>query len=40
MISTLNRDGLAPFDFATVPIGEDLEEVDASLKLLAKKGGL
>jgi hypothetical protein len=40
VISTLNRDGLAPFDFAAVQIGEDLDEVDTSLQRLAKKGDL
>jgi hypothetical protein len=40
VLSTLNRDGLAPFDFAAVHIGEDLDAVDASLQRLAKKGGL
>jgi hypothetical protein len=40
VLSTLNRGGLAPFDFAAVQIGEDLDEVDASLQRLAKKGDL
>jgi hypothetical protein len=40
VLSALNRDGLAPFDFATERIGEDLDEVEASLKQLPKKGGL
>jgi hypothetical protein len=40
VLCALNRDGLAPFDFATEHISEDLDEVEASLKLLPKKGGL
>jgi hypothetical protein len=38
ILSALNRDGLAPFDFATVEAAEDLDEVEASLQQLAKKG--
>jgi hypothetical protein len=38
VLSALNRDGLAPFDFTTVPLAEDLDEVEASLQRLAKKG--
>src|SRR5207302_1386260 len=37
-IATLNRDGTAPFDFAAVQAGEDLDEVAQSLERLAKKG--
>jgi hypothetical protein len=40
VLSALNRDGLAPFDFATVHSAEDLDAVEASLQRLAKKGGL
>jgi hypothetical protein len=40
VLAALNRDGLAPFDFATVHTAEDLDEVEASLQRLAKKGGL
>jgi len=40
MLTALNRDGTAPFDFATVGIGQDLDAVEASLQRLAKKGGL
>ncbi|HVB25471.1 MAG TPA: hypothetical protein VNG51_26275 [Ktedonobacteraceae bacterium] len=40
ILSALNRDGTAPFDFAAVQTTEDLDEVEASLQRLAKKGGL
>ncbi|MEO7020299.1 MAG: hypothetical protein ABI234_09140 [Ktedonobacteraceae bacterium] len=40
VLSALNRDGLAPFDCATVHSAEDLDAVEASLQRLAKKGGL
>jgi hypothetical protein len=40
ILSALNRDGLAPFDFAMVHSAEDLDEVEASLQRLAKKGAL
>jgi hypothetical protein len=40
IMNSLNRDGLAPFDFAAVQIAEELKEVDASLERLAKKGAL
>lgn len=40
VLSTLNRDGLAPLNFAAVQIGEDLDAVDASLQRLVKKGDL
>ena len=40
ILTALNRDGLAPFDFATVAAAEDLDEVEASLQRLAKKGDL
>ncbi len=39
MLSALNRDGLAPFDFAAVQAGEELDEVAQSLERLGKKGG-
>src|SRR5436305_1646985 len=38
MLTALNRDGLAPFDFAGVQAGEDLDEIAASLERLEKKG--
>jgi hypothetical protein len=38
VLSALNRDGTAPFDFAAVPAGEDLDEVAQSLERLAQKG--
>jgi hypothetical protein len=40
VLGALNRDGLAPFEFATVPTAEDLDEVEASLQRLSKKGDL
>jgi len=39
VLSALNRDGTAPFDFAAVQASEDLDEVAASLERLSKKGG-
>jgi hypothetical protein len=38
ILCALNRDGTAPFDFATVHIAEDLHEIEASLERLEKKG--
>ncbi len=38
MLTALNRDGTTPFDFAAVQTGEDLEEIEASLQRLEKKG--
>ncbi len=38
LLTALNRDGLAPFDFAAVQAGEDLEEIAASLERIEKKG--
>jgi hypothetical protein len=38
LLTALNRGGLAPFDFAAVQAGEDLDEVAASLERLEKKG--
>src|SRR5947209_3464775 len=37
-VSALNRDGLAPFDFAAVQAGEELDDVAASLDRLEKRG--
>ena len=37
-LSALNRDGTVPFNFAAVQAAEDLDEVEASLQRLAKKG--
>jgi hypothetical protein len=37
-LSAQKRDGTAPFDFAAVQAGEDLDEVAQSLERLAKKG--
>jgi hypothetical protein len=39
VLTALNRDGTAPFDFAAVQTGEDLDEIEASLQRLGKKGG-
>jgi hypothetical protein len=39
-LSALNRDGTAPFDFAAVQAGEDLDAVEESLGQLAQKGEL
>ena len=38
ILTALNRDGLAPFDFAAVQAGEDLDEIAASLERVGKKG--
>jgi hypothetical protein len=38
VLSALNRDGTAPFNFAAVQAGEDLDEVAQSLERLAQKG--
>src|SRR6266581_1854631 len=40
VLCALNRDGLAPLDFAAVHTAADLDEVEASLERLSKKGGL
>src|SRR5438105_10108521 len=40
VLTALNRDGLAPLDFAAVHTAQDLDEVEASLQRLSKKGGL
>jgi hypothetical protein len=39
VLTALNRDGIAPLDFAAVHTAEDLNEVEASLQRLSKKGG-
>jgi hypothetical protein len=38
ILTALNRDGTAPFDFAAVQAGEDLAEIATSLERLEKKG--
>src|SRR5947209_1864097 len=38
ILCALNRDGTAPFNFAAVQAGEDLDEVASSLERLAKRG--
>jgi hypothetical protein len=38
ILTALNRDGLAPFDFAAVQASEDLDEIATSLERLEKKG--
>jgi hypothetical protein len=38
ILTALNRDGTAPFDYAAVQAGEDLDEIAASLERLEKKG--
>jgi hypothetical protein len=38
LLTALNRDGTAPFDFAAVQAGEDLDALAASLERLEKKG--
>ena len=40
ILSALNREGLAPFDFAAGQASEDLDELSASLQRLEKKGEL
>lgn len=40
VLCALNRDGTAPFDFAAVQAGEDLDAVAQSLERLAQKGAL
>jgi hypothetical protein len=39
VLCALNRDGIAPVDFAAVQTAEDLDAVDASLQRLSQKGG-
>lgn len=38
VLTALNRDGTTPFDFAAVQAQEDLDEIEASLQRLEKKG--
>jgi hypothetical protein len=38
LLTALNRDGTTPFDFAAVQTGEDLDEIEASLQRLEKRG--
>ncbi len=38
LLSAQKSDGLAPFDFAAVQAGEELDEVAQSLDRLEKKG--
>ena len=40
VLTALNRDGTLPFEYPAVQAGEDLEEVEASLVRLSKKGEL
>jgi len=39
ILTTLNRDGVAPLEFAAVQMAQDLDAVEASLQRLVKKGG-
>jgi hypothetical protein len=39
VLTALNSDGLQPFNYATVQASEILEEIEASLQQLSKKGG-
>src|SRR6266581_8231550 len=38
VLTALNRDGTLPFEYPAVRAGEDLDEVEASLERLGKKG--
>jgi hypothetical protein len=40
ILTALNTDGLEPFKYATVEANQMLEEIEASLQHLLKKGGL
>ena len=40
IVTALNTDGLQPFKYATVEESAMLEEIEASLRHLLKKGGL
>ena len=40
IVTALNTDGLQPFKYATVEATPMLDEIEASLKQLSKKGGL
>jgi hypothetical protein len=39
VLTALNTDGLQPFKYATVEATEMLDEIEASLEQLSKKGG-
>jgi hypothetical protein len=39
IVTALNTDGLQPFKYATVEASQILEEIEASLQQLSKKGG-
>lgn len=39
ILTALNTDGLQPFKYATVEASQMLEEIEASLQQLGKKGG-
>ena len=39
VLTALNTDGLQPFKYATVEASQMLEEIEASLRQLLKKGG-
>ena len=39
IVTALNTDGLQPFKYATVEESSMLEEIEASLQQLSKKGG-
>jgi len=39
VLTGLNTDGLQPFKYATVEASALLDEIEASLEQLAKKGG-
>ena len=40
IVTALNTDGLQPFTYATVEAAQALDEVEASLKQLGKRGPL
>jgi hypothetical protein len=40
ILTALNTDGLQPFKYATVEASQILDEIEASLQHLLKKGGL
>ena len=39
ILTALNTDGLQPFKYATLEASQMLDEIEASLQQLAKKGG-
>ncbi len=39
VLTALNSDGLQPFKYATVEASQMLDEIEASLEQLDKKGG-